>query len=139
MLLVLQLLLAGCEKSPPEDAIRNALAELATAAEAGDTGTIMDRLSDSAVVHRGEAMDRKALKRTLIGLFLRYPKRQVSLVGIRIDVADNGRTARAGFTALVWGGRNLLPEKADSYQIDSHWVLEDGWKIDTLKSQRVYD
>ncbi len=137
--MVLQLLISGCQESPPEEAIRAALSELEEAVEAGDTGTIMDRLSGSAVIHRGQAMDRKTLQRTLMGLFFRYPKRQITLAGIRIELSPDGRTARARFTALVWGGRNVLPEKADSYQVDSHWVLESDWKIESLESERVYD
>ncbi len=138
MIIVLQLLISGCQQSPPEEAIKAALTELEEAVEAGDTGTILDRLTDSAVVHRGESMDRKTQQRTLVGLFFRYPKRQVTLAGIRIDTAPNGKTARARFTALVWGGRNVLPEKADSYQVDSHWVLEDSdWKIESLESERL--
>lgn len=137
LIMVLQLLLSGCQDSPPEEAIRTALAELEEAVEAGDTGTIMDRLSESAVIHRGQAMDRQSLKRTLVGLFFRYPKRQLTLAGIRIDLATNGKTARARFTALVWGGRNVLPEKADSYQVDSHWVMDGDWKIESLESERL--
>lgn len=137
--MVLQLLISGCQQSPPEEAIRAALAELEEAVEAGDTSTIMDRLSDSAVIHRGETMDRPTLQRTLMGLFFRYPKRQLTLAGIRIDVAPNGKTARARFTSLVWGGRNVLPDNADSYQVDSHWVLDGDWKIESLDSERVYE
>lgn len=137
--MVLQLLISGCQQSPPEEAIKAALAELEEAVEAGDTSTIMDRLSDSAVIHRGETMDRPTLQRTLMGLFFRYPKRQLTLAGIRIDVAPNGKTARARFTALVWGGRNVLPDNADSYQVDSHWVLDGDWKIESLDSERVYE
>ena len=139
LIVVLQLLLSGCQDAPPEDAIRTALAELEEAVEAGNTSTILDRLSDSAVIHRGQTMSRKDLQRTLVGLFFRYPKRQLTLAGIRIELGPNGKTARARFTALVWGGRNVLPEKADSYQVDSHWVLKDDWKIETLESSRVYE
>ena len=135
--MVLQLLISGCQDSPPEEAIRTALAELEEAVEAGETSTIMDRLADSAIVHRGEAMDRKTLQRTLVGLFFRYPKRQLTLAGIRIETNPNGKTARARFTALVWGGRNVLPEKADTYEVDSHWVLDGDWKIESLESKRL--
>ncbi len=136
--MVLQLLISGCQDTPPEEAIKAALSELEEAVEAGDTSTILDRLTDSAVIHRGQSMDRKTLQRTLVGLFFRYPKRQLTLAGIRIEMAPNGTTARARFTALVWGGRNTLPEKADSYQVDSHWVLEGGdWKIESLESERL--
>lgn len=140
LIALLQLLITGCEKSPPEAAIQEALTELEEAAEAGDTGTIMDRLAESAVIHRGHDMDRKTVQRTLIGLFFRYPKRQLTLAGIRIEVAPDEKTARARFTALVWGGQNVLPEKADSYQVDSHWAVQDGdWKIESLESKRIYE
>lgn len=139
LMIALQLLISGCQDSPPEEAIRAALAELEEAVETGDTGTIMDRLTDSAVIHRGQTMDRQTLQRTLVGLFFRYPKRQLTLAGIQIEIAPGGNTARARFTALVWGGRNVLPENADSYQVDSHWVKDGDWKIESLESNRVYE
>ena len=133
LLLVLQLMIAGCSQSPPEEAIRHALDELEQAIEDGDTGTIMDRLTDNANVSRGHPMNRKELQRTLIAAFFRYPKRQVTLAGIRIEVDPVSRkTARVRFTAIVWGGRNLLPENGDSYQVDSHWVYDGNWKIVSL-------
>ncbi len=42
------------------------------------------------------------------------------------------KQARVQFTALAWGGKNVLPDDADSYQIDSHWQLDGEWKIESL-------
>ena len=42
------------------------------------------------------------------------------------------KQARVQFTALAWGGKNVLPDDADSYQVDSHWIQDGGWKIESL-------
>ncbi len=60
LLILLQGLLAACDNTPPEQAIKDALAEIETAIEDGDAGTVMDRLSDDiAVERRGRTLQRK--------------------------------------------------------------------------------
>ena len=134
LLILLQGLLAACDNTPPEQAIKDALAEIETAIEDGDTGTVMGRLSDNATVERrGRTLQRKEIHRTLVGLFFRYPNRNITFTRIRIDLDPvTQEQARVQFTALAWGGKNVLPDDADSYQIDSHWLLAGEWKIDSL-------
>lgn len=134
LLILLQGLLAACDNTPPEQAIKDALAEIETAIEDGDTGTVMGRLSDNATVERrGRTLQRKEIHRTLVGLFFRYPNRNITFTRIRIDLDPvTQEQARVQFTALAWGEKNVLPDDADSYQIDSHWLLDGGWKIDSV-------
>ncbi|MEQ3724839.1 nuclear transport factor 2 family protein [Alcanivorax sp.] len=139
LLILLQGLLAACDNTPPEQAIKDALAEIETAIEDGDTGTVMDRLSDDiAVERRGRTLQRKDIHRTLVGVFFRYPNRNITFTRTRIELDPvTQKKARVQFTALAWGGQNVLPDDADSYQVDSHWQLDGDWKIDSLTTNGV--
>lgn len=139
LLILLQGLLAACDNTPPEQAIKDALAEIETAIEDGDAGTVMDRLSDDiAVERRGRTLQRKDIHRTLVGVFFRYPNRNITFTRTRIEMDPvTQKKARVQFTALAWGGQNVLPDDADSFQVDSHWQLDGDWKIDSLTTNGV--
>ena len=132
--MALQPLLTGCETPPPEAALREAVAALENGLENGDTGAVMDRL---AADFRYRDLDRKAAGRRLVGVFLRYPKRQVSF--LNVDVALDPvtlREAEVTFNALVWGGRATLPEDADSFRVRSRWREADGdWVLVDLEAR----
>ena len=134
LLIALQLLIAGCTKTPPEQAILDALEKLETAIEAGDTGTVMDALTDPAEIQRGgHILQRDELRRLLMGTFLRYPKRQLALtqINIKLDPVTQ-RHARVTFTAFAWGGQSVMPDNADSYRVVSDWREDEEWKIEGL-------
>ncbi|MCG8392987.1 MAG: nuclear transport factor 2 family protein [Pseudomonadales bacterium] len=133
-LVVLQLLITGCDSTPPENAIRQALEELEQAIEDGDTGTVMDRLTDTVSIEQhGRTMAREEIQRTLMALFFRYPKRQITITRVEIELDPvTKQQARVRFTAIVWGGRNLLPENGDSYRVVSDWRENGEWKIEAL-------
>jgi len=130
----LQPLLAGCETPPPEAALREAVAALENGLENGDTGAVMDRLAED---FRYRNLNRKDAGRRLVGVFLRYPKRQVSF--LNVDVALDSvtlRDAEVTFNALVWGGRATLPEDADSFRVRSRWREADGdWVLVDLEAR----
>ena len=133
LLVLLQLALAGCDRPPPEQALRDTLAELESALETGDLDTVMDHLDDG---FRYQDMDRKAVGRRLVGAFLRYPKRQVNFMNTRIELATPADSARVRFNALVWGGRATLPEDADGFQVVSHWRRDGGdWLLTELETR----
>jgi hypothetical protein len=94
----------------------------------------MDRL---AADFRYRDLDRKAAGRRLVGVFLRYPKRQVSF--LNVDVALDPvtlREAEVTFNALVWGGRATLPEDADSFRVRSRWREAGGdWVLVDLEAR----
>jgi hypothetical protein len=134
LLIALQLLIAGCTKTPPEQAILDALEKLETAIEAGDTGTVMDALTDPAEIQRGgQILQRDELRRLVMGTFLRYPKRQLALTQINIELDPvTQRHARVTFTAFAWGGQSVMPDNADSYRVVSDWREDGEWKIEGL-------
>lgn len=132
--MALQPLLTGCETPAPEAALREAVAELESGLEGGDVGAVTDRL---AADFRYRDLDRKAAGRRLVGVFLRYPKRQVSF--LNVDVALDPvtlREAEVTFNALVWGGRATLPEDADSFRVRSRWREAGGdWVLVDLEAR----
>jgi len=134
LLVALQPLLVGCETPPPEAALREAVAALESGLENGDTGAVMDRLAED---FRYRNLNRKDAGRRLVGVFLRYPKRQVSF--LNVDVALDSvtlRDAEVTFNALVWGGRATLPEDADSFRVRSRWREADGdWVLVDLEAR----
>ena len=134
LLFTLQLLVAGCSKTPPEQAILDALENLETAIEAGDTGAVMDTLTDPAEIHRGShSLQRDEVRRLLMGTFLRYPKRQLAITQVNIELDPvTQRHARVTFTAFAWGGQSVMPDNADSYRVVSDWLEDGEWKIDGL-------
>ena len=134
LLFALQLLIAGCAKTPPEQAILDALETLEAAIEAGDTGTVMDAFTDPAEIQRGShTLQRDELRRLLMGTFLRYPKRQLALTQINIEIDPvTQRHARVTFTAFAWGGQSVMPDNAESYQVVSDWRGDGEWKIEAL-------
>ena len=134
LLVALQPLLTGCETPPPEAALREAVAELESGLEGGDVGAVMDRLAKD---FRYRDLDRKAAGRRLVGVFLRYPKRQVSVLNVQVSLDPvTLREAEVTFNALVWGGRATLPEDADSFRVRSRWREEGGdWVLVDLEAR----
>ena len=134
LLFTLQLLVAGCSKTPPEQAILDALENLETAIEAGDTGAVMDTLTDPAEIQRGShSLQRDEVRRLLMGTFLRYPKRQLAITQVNIELDPvTQRHARVTFTAFAWGGQSVMPDNADSYRVVSDWREDGEWKIEGL-------
>ena len=134
LVITLQLLLAGCSKTPPEQAILDALENLEAAIEAGDTGSVMDALTDPAEIQRGShSLQRDEVRRLLMGTFLRYPKRQLAITQVNIELDPvTQRHARVTFTAFAWGGQSVMPDNADSYRVVSDWREDGKWKIEGL-------
>ncbi|MED5389898.1 MAG: nuclear transport factor 2 family protein [Pseudomonadota bacterium] len=141
VLFTLQLLIAGCSQTPPEQAILEALEDLETAIEAGNTGAVLDALTDPAAVRHGNHdLQRDELRRLLMGTFLRYPKRQIALTQIDIDVDPITQShARVTFTAFAWGGQGVMPDNADSYRVVSDWREDGEWKIEGLTANGLRD
>lgn len=132
--MALQPLLVGCETPPPEAALREAVAALENGLENGDTGAVMDRLAED---FRYRNLNRKDAGRRLVGVFLRYPKRQVSFLNVQVSLDSvTLRDAEVTFNALVWGGRATLPEEADSFRVRSRWREEGGdWVLVDLEAR----
>jgi len=119
-------LAAGCARTPPEQALREAVAAMAEAAEARDSEALASHLADDFAGPDG--MDRERLRRYLALVWLR--NREVGVTLGPLDVELMGDWARVGFTAATRGGEGLLPDSARIYQVETGWRLEGGeWKL----------
>lgn len=121
------MVLAGCTRTPPEQALRDAMSDLQAAVERRDATAVRALLADDFIGPEG--LDRNGAHRLSQGLFLRYRD-----VGARIgplDISMQEPHARVQFDAIVSGGGGaLLPESGQVYQVDTGWRFEDGqWRL----------
>ncbi len=120
------LALAGCRHTPDEEQVRQAIAAVAHAAEAGDVGGVVKPLTDDFDGNAGD-LD----KRTLANM--------MRLVGLRgdpigvttgpISIEHRGDRMVATFTVTLTSGGHVLPDQLGVYHIESAWRKDDGqWR-----------
>ena len=117
------LALAGCRHAPDEEQVRQAIASVAHAAEAGDASGVVKPLTDDFDGNAGD-LD----KRTLANL--------MRLVGLRgdhigvttgpISIEHRGGRMVANLTVTLTSGGHVLPDQLVVYQIESAWRKDDG-------------
>lgn len=128
LLAVALLLTVACSRSPDEDALREAMAEMVVAVEARTPDAFMQHVAEDFVAAKG--LDRKGLHRMLVAQFLRNQAVGVSSGPLEIKI-DQTR-AEVGFTAFVTGSTGgWIPERAEGYRIKTLWRFEDGaWLLE---------
>lgn len=121
------LALAACARTPPEQAVREALAGIEAAIEAGEPRRLHGWLAEDFIGPRG--MDRDGARQLARASLLRY--RDLSVVLGPVEVMVEGERAQASFTAAVTGGSGqLLPDAGRIYDVRTGWRLEDGeWRL----------
>lgn len=121
------LAIAGCAKTPPEQALRETLAALQQGIEARDADTIEAHLAPDFVGPDG--LDRDGARRLAALMLMRHDA--VGLVLGPLDVQVSGQHATVRFTAAATGGSGrLLPDSAQVYQVETGWRLEeDDWRM----------
>ena len=124
--LLLFFLLAGCHRTPPEQALRDTIAKMQSAGETGDLDALFEPIAED--FSGSGNMNREAFQRYVTLMSLR--SRQVGVTLGPVEVKLYGERASARFTAAITGGPGLLPSQAQVYAIDTGWRLEDGeWKL----------
>lgn len=126
-LLAFAALLAGCNRTPPEEALRARVAALEAAVDARDAGALRDFLADDFIGPGG--MDEAGARRLAQGMFLRYRDVGTRLGPLAVELQDRHATVR--FDAVVTGGAGaLLPQSGQVYDITTAWRLEGGeWRL----------
>ncbi|WP_407351648.1 nuclear transport factor 2 family protein [Luteimonas sp. R10] len=122
---------AGCARTPPEQALREAVDELAAAIESRDAGALQQRLADDFIGPQG--MDRAAARRLATLHFMRHSAVGVTLGPREVTLHGERATVRlsAGLTA---GSGRLLPDAARAYQVETGWRLADGdWRMTSIR------
>jgi hypothetical protein len=120
--------LAGCSRPADEQALRDTIAAIQTAAEAREASAVAEHLADNFAGERG--LDKERLRRLLVVQFMRNQRVGVTLGPITMRV--DGERAEAEFTALLTGFQEgLLPARVDGYRIVTGWRVEDGrWVLE---------
>ena len=121
------LLAAGCAKTPPEQAMRQAMAELQEGIEKRDAGVVEERLAEDFVGPEG--LDRDGVRRMAALQMMRHEKLGLTIGPLDVRVQERHATVR--FTAAATGGGGgWLPDSAQVYQVETGWRLEgDEWRM----------
>lgn len=123
----LLLALAGCTRTPPEQALRETMSRLQSAIEARDAAAVHALLADDFIGPEG--LDRAGARRLAQAMFLRY--RGVGATIGPLEIVMQDQHARVRFDAVVTGGSGgLLPESGQAYAVETGWRMEDGeWRL----------
>ena len=120
-------ILLACTKTPPEQALRDTIADLQAAVEARDASAMESFLADDFIGPDG--MDRDGARRMAALYLMRHDSVGATTGPLTVQMqADH---ARVDFTAALTGGSGrLLPESGRVYAVRTGWRVEDGdWKM----------
>ena len=128
MAVITALLVAGCGKDDPEQAVRGQVEAMQAAIDERDAGDVEDLLAQDFVGNDG--MDRRAIRQLAAAVFLRHKNVAAKLGPVSVELRGD-TDAVAKFSVLATGGSGgFLPETGQVYQIETGWRLVDGeWKL----------
>jgi hypothetical protein len=126
------LLPASCARTPPEKALRHAVAGLQSSLEARQAGAIRDVLVDDFVGPGG--MDREAAVRLAQLSFLQHQHVGATIGPLHIALSpstDAPDHATVDFSVALTGGPGAgLPDQANVYDVRTGWRLQSGnWRL----------
>lgn len=134
VLAVCILAVSGCRRTPDEDQVREAIAAVAQAAEAGSASDVGESLSEDFDGNAG-ALDRRGLTGMVRLLALRGEHVGVTMGPVSVE--RRGERMVANFTVTLTSGGRLLPDQMGMYQVESAWRQEDGkWRCYTASWRR---
>lgn len=118
--------LSGCRHAPDEAQVREAIASIAQAAEAGTASDVVAPLSDDFDGNAGE-LDRRVLANMVRLMTLRGEHIGV-LIG-PVGLEHHGERMVATFTVTLTSSGHTIPEQWGVYRIGSAWRKEHGkWR-----------
>ena len=128
IVIALSLLLGGCGRNDPEQAVRKQVEAMQTAIDARDAGDIDALLADDFIGNEG--MDRRGVRQLAAAVFLRHRDVAAKVGPVNVELRGNN-DAIARFSVLATGGSGgLLPDSGQIYQVETGWRLVDGqWKL----------
>lgn len=117
----------ACARTPPEQALRDTIAQLQRDIGARDADAVTSVLAEDFVGNEG--MDRRGARQLAAGTFLRYREVGAKLGPLQVEMrGDLHATVR--FTAAISGGAGLVPQEGQVYQVATGWRLVDGdWML----------
>lgn len=118
------MVLVGCARTAPEQALRSTMAELQATIEKRDASGLQVLLADDFIGPEG--LDRDGARRLAQGMFLRYRDIGAKIGPLDITLQDDEH-ASVRFNAAVSGGAGgLLPESGRFYDVETGWRLQGG-------------
>ena len=118
---------AGCSRTEPEEALRATLAEVQEGIEGRDAGALRRHLADDFIGPGG--MDRDQARRTAALYMMQHQSVGLTFGPLDVELQEPHATVRFR-AALTGGSGRLLPDRANFYQVETGWRMEDGdWKI----------
>ncbi len=128
IVIAVSLLLGGCGRNDPEQAVRKQVEAMQTAIDARDAGDIDALLADDFIGNEG--MDRRGVRQLAAAVFLRHRDVAAKVGPVNVELRGNN-DAIARFSVLATGGSGgLLPDSGQIYQVETGWRLVDGqWKL----------
>ncbi len=131
---VFALCLSACRHTPDEEVVRQAIAAVAEAAEAGSASDVVSPLSEDFDGNAG-TLDRRGLAGMVRLLTLRGE--HVGVMMGPVSIEHRGERMVATFTVTLTSGGRLLPDQLGLYQVESAWRKEDGtWRCYTASWKR---
>ena len=125
-MLALLVTATGCRSTPPEQALRETIAQMRQAGEEHRVSDFMDSVAED--FGGPEGMDRKGLQRFLTLVSLQNRELGATLGPLDLEII--GERARVDFTLAASGGAGWLPERGQIYEVSTGWRLEGGeWKL----------
>ncbi len=132
LLLLACVLVAGCARTPPEDALRARVAELQQSLETRDAAA-MESLLDAEFIGP-DGMDRRAARRMATLLLLRQQQVGVTTGPLEVQLQGGEHARVAATVALTGGSGRLLPDSAQAYRVESGWRLRGGdWYMTSIQ------
>lgn len=133
VLLVLSVLVmaSACTRAAPEQALRDAVAQMQAHIQDRDAGGLHGLLDEDFAGPDG--MDRRDARRLATAMMLRH--RAIGLTSGPLDVQLQGadRATVRATVALTGGSGGLLPDSANSYRVESAWRRRgDDWRLLSL-------
>ena len=108
--------------------MRAVIAEMEEAGEAGERGRFMDHVTDDFRGQGGE-MTREDFRAYMVLQWNRNQRLHAQLFPVTVHAIGDDE-ARAEFRVLVTGGRGLIPEEGQLYDVETWWRLEGGeWRL----------
>lgn len=136
-LLLAGLLLAasGCRHTSDEQRVREAIAAVAEAAQAGDARAVVAPIADDFDGNAG-ALDRSALRNMVRLLAL-----QRATIGAHVGpvtIETRGSRIVASFVVTLTAGSRALPDRVGIYRMETAWRKDSGtWRCYTAVWKQV--
>lgn len=118
--------MTGCSKPAPEQALRDSIDKLQQAAVKKDAGEFFEYFAEDFVGSDG--LDRENFRRYVQMIWLRHKDVGVQIGPLDVKVMEDRATVN--FTVALSGGRGLIPDQGQIYQVQTGWRLDgDDWKL----------